>query len=61
VPRPYWDHFIASTRRHIWSGLHRDLPVLRATTGADAGWIGAAAVAARKVSNFRKQTASNTQ
>ena len=57
----YWDHFIASTRRHIWSGLHRDLPILRATTGADAGWIGAATVAARKLSDFSTQTASNTQ
>ena len=40
---PYWDHFIASTRRHIWSELHRDLPILRAATGVDAVWIGAAA------------------
>lgn len=39
---PYWDHFIASTRRHIWSELHRGLPILRAATGSDAGWIGAA-------------------
>lgn len=44
---PYWDHFIASTRRHIWSELHRDLPILRAATGVDAGWIGAAAKAAQ--------------
>jgi len=43
---PYWEHFIAATRRHIWSGVHRELPIKRAATGADAGWIGAAARAA---------------
>ena len=46
----YWEHFIASTRRHIWSNLHRQLPILRAVTGTDAGWIGAAAKAAQQFS-----------
>lgn len=46
---PYWDGFIASIRRHIWSGTHRGLPILRAATGADAGWLGAAAKAWRQV------------
>lgn len=41
----YWDHLTASTRRHIWSNLRRGLPILRAATGADAGWMGAAAKA----------------
>lgn len=45
---PYWEHFIVSTRRHIWSSIHRHLPILRAATGADAGWIGAAAKAAQQ-------------
>jgi len=45
----YGDPFLVSTRRHIWSGLQRDLPILRAETGADAGWIGAAVCAARKI------------
>jgi glucokinase len=45
---PYWDSFMASTRRHIWSEAHRDLPILRASTGTDAGLIGAAAAAWRK-------------
>lgn len=44
---PYWEHFIAATRRHCWSSLHRELPILRAATGTDAGWIGAAARAAQ--------------
>jgi len=39
---PYWDEFIAATRRHIWSEEHRGLPILRAATGPDAGLIGAA-------------------
>ena len=42
---PFWDEFIAATRRHIWSEMHRELPILRAATGPDAGWIGAAAKA----------------
>ncbi|MBX3744877.1 MAG: ROK family protein [Verrucomicrobiae bacterium] len=45
----YWDEFIAATRRHIWSETHRGLPMLRAATGADAGWLGAAAKAWRQV------------
>lgn len=39
----FWDSFVASTRRHIWSEVHRDLPFLRAATGVRAGFIGAAA------------------
>jgi glucokinase len=42
---PYWDEFIAATRRHIWSEVHRHLPILRAATGPDAGLIGAAIAA----------------
>jgi glucokinase len=49
---PYWDHFLASTRRHIWSGLQRGLPILRAELGADAGWIGAAMCAFRKLQDL---------
>ena len=47
---PYWDSLIVSTRKHIYSDLHRDLPILRAATGADAGVIGAAAAAWKKIS-----------
>jgi glucokinase len=42
---PYWDELIAVTRRHIWSEVHRDLPIVRAATGPDAGLIGAAIAA----------------
>ncbi|MBI4600701.1 MAG: ROK family protein, partial [Planctomycetes bacterium] len=42
---PYWDAFVASTRAHVWSELHRGLPILPAAHGADAGVVGAAAAA----------------
>ncbi len=43
---PFWEHFREAARRHIWSPLNRGLPILRAETGPDAGWIGAALKAA---------------
>lgn len=45
----YQTQLTAAIRRHIWSQRHRDLPVVRAKTGADAGWIGAAAAAHQKL------------
>jgi predicted NBD/HSP70 family sugar kinase len=45
----YWDRFVEATRRHIWSPALRDLPIVRAITGADAGWLGAAASAWKKI------------
>jgi glucokinase len=42
---PFWSSFIDSTRKHIWSDVHRALPILRAATGARAGMIGAAIAA----------------
>ena len=41
----YWESFVASTRRHIWSDTHRDLPIVKAAHGSDAGFVGAAALA----------------
>ncbi len=40
----YWDTFVASTRRHIWAESSRDLPIIHAELGNDAGIIGAGAV-----------------
>jgi glucokinase len=40
----YWDTFTASTREHVWAAESRDLPILRAQLGTDAGVIGAAAI-----------------
>jgi len=39
----YWNSFVDSTRRHIWSEVTRGLPILPARLGADAGLVGAAA------------------
>lgn len=39
----YWDSFLSSARRHIWSEVHRLLPIVPAARGPDAGLIGAAA------------------
>jgi glucokinase len=38
----YWDSFIASTRKRIWADSCRELPIVTAKLGADAGLIGAA-------------------
>jgi len=47
----YWDEFVGATRRHIWWEMQRDIPILRAATGKDAGWLGAAARAWKKFAN----------
>lgn len=39
---PFWEAVVASARRSIWSEVNRDLPILRAATGASTGVIGAA-------------------
>jgi glucokinase len=38
----YWDSFSASTRRRIWAGQYRSLPIVTAQLGLDAGVVGAA-------------------
>jgi glucokinase len=47
----YCNALIDSARRHIWWEGHRDLPIVSATTGPDAGVIGTSATAWLK---FRK-------
>jgi len=44
----YWEGFVASTRRHIWSDALRELPILTAAYGSDAGFAGAAALALQR-------------
>ncbi len=46
----YWESLVASARKTIWSDTHRNLPIVRAGTGSDAGLIGAAAAAWKKFS-----------
>jgi glucokinase len=42
---PYWEHFVAATRRNIYATDTRSLPILPAKLGVDAGLIGAGAIA----------------
>jgi glucokinase len=42
----YWERFVAAAREHIWADSSRDLPIMMAALGSDAGLIGAAAAAA---------------
>lgn len=44
----YWETFVASTRAHIWSDVNRDLPIVPAALGVNAGLVGAAATAWRR-------------
>ncbi len=48
----YWEMFVALTRQHIWADNARDLPILAAALGADAGFMGAA------VTIWQKEAAS---
>ncbi|MCS7220830.1 MAG: ROK family protein [Anaerolineae bacterium] len=43
----YWDSFVAAARQHIWADSSRDLPILPAKLGVEAGLVGAAATAWR--------------
>jgi glucokinase len=45
APGRYRDRLIASTRAHIWAAACRDLPIVPAALGPDAGIIGAALAA----------------
>ncbi|HAB16958.1 MAG TPA: ROK family protein [Verrucomicrobiota bacterium] len=44
----YWMRLVQATRAHIYSDLQRNLPILPAGLGPDAGWIGAAVAAWNK-------------
>ena len=47
----YWTSFVDALRRHIWADATRTLPVLHAMLGTDAGFIGAAVAAWRRVNS----------
>jgi glucokinase len=40
----YWDAFLRSCREHIFADNSRDLPIVSAKLGTDAGLVGAAAI-----------------
>jgi len=56
---PYWETLVPAIRQHIWSPVHRELPVLRAATGADAGVIGAAATAWVRIGRAQERAATS--
>ena len=41
----YWEQFVVSTRRYIWSPTNRELPLLHGALGTDAAMLGAATLA----------------
>lgn len=41
----YWNILVSAARQSFWSDLHRGIPILPASTGVDAGLLGAAALA----------------
>ncbi len=41
----FWETTVASVRRHIWSDVHRALPIVPGALGADAALVGAASAA----------------
>jgi glucokinase len=55
----YWSSFVSSAREHIWAEASRNLPILKAALGTDAGLVGAAAtvVLRKHPGQFRGQCA----
>lgn len=43
APGPYFDRLTTAIRAGLWEGYRRDLPIVQAALGPDAGLIGAAA------------------
>lgn len=39
----YWDSLVSATRKHVWSDISSNLPIVRAELGENAGLVGAAA------------------
>jgi len=55
----YWQNLEASARRHIWYEGARDLPILPAALGVDAGLIGAAAAMWQRLNDSEGQIGEN--
>jgi glucokinase len=47
----YWESFMTATRCHIWSDTNRNIPIIHASLGPDAGFIGAAAAVFQRQPN----------
>ncbi|MGH9160048.1 MAG: ROK family protein, partial [Vicinamibacteraceae bacterium] len=44
----YWEALEATIHERVWSELHRNVPVIAARLGIDAGWMGAAFTASER-------------
>jgi glucokinase len=58
APGPYFDALARAIRAGLWDGDTRDLPILRAATGPDAGIIGAALSTTHQKPAHRPATAT---
>ncbi|MCC6233311.1 MAG: ROK family protein [Verrucomicrobiales bacterium] len=47
----YWDAFVHSARRHIWSEIQAEIPILPGGCDLDSGVLGAAAIAWQRLSH----------
>jgi len=55
----YWESLVAATRAHIWADNSRDIPILMAALGPDAGLVGAALAAGRADADGRLPIAAS--
>jgi glucokinase len=51
----YRQSLVEALRDHVWSDLHREIPLLSASLGNDAGFIGAAIGAAMEERRLLKE------
>jgi glucokinase len=58
APGPYFDALSRAIRQSLWDADTRDLPILRAATGPDAGIIGAALITTHQKPAHRPQPAT---
>jgi glucokinase len=49
----YWDAFVRSCREHVFADNSRDLPIVTAALGTDAGLVGAAAIVFTNKNNMK--------
>ncbi len=56
APGPYFDALCREIRAGLWTGDDRDLPVLRAALGPDAGLIGAGLIGAKQIGTAPQNT-----
>jgi glucokinase len=55
----YWDSLVSATRKHVWSDISSNLPIVRAELGENAGLVGAAATMWKLRTSQGQLTAQN--